>query len=168
VIRLGFAEIRVLSEDGKTSYAAPNIIYHYILEHEYKPPTKFIEAVLKGPKPGLSEYEKFLSSHREYTLHGENVKNIQIAQRGGNDDYIKIAEEVHTAINQGNLKKVIELINSCNEQVTMIIDLSAWLFIAPSEGKLEIVKYLISCGVKMDVSKPANNTWFGAVYRFFP
>ena len=59
-IRLGFAEIRVLGEDGSTLYAAPDLIYHYIIDHEYVPPKEFIQAVLKGPKPDSSEYKKFL------------------------------------------------------------------------------------------------------------
>lgn len=32
-VRVGFAEIRVLGEDGNTSFASPDIIYHSILEH---------------------------------------------------------------------------------------------------------------------------------------
>ena len=165
VIMLGYAEIRVLSEDGKNSYAAPDLIYHYILEHEYKPPEEFIQAVLKGPKPGSTEYDKFVSYYREYTLHGENIKNIIIAQRGVREDYIKITEEFHANIIRGNLPGIIELIDSAVEKITMIIDFSEWLYLAASEGKLEIVKYLISYGVKMDVSKPRNNPLFGAIYQ---
>jgi hypothetical protein len=41
---LGSAEIRV---HGPTAeYAAPNLIYHYVIAHEYLPPDEFIEAVL--------------------------------------------------------------------------------------------------------------------------
>ncbi|HEY9059583.1 MAG TPA: hypothetical protein VIO64_03625 [Pseudobacteroides sp.] len=61
-LKLGFAEIRVLSEDSNVVYAAPDLIYHYILDHSYKPPEEFVKAVLKGPKPGSIEYEKFLST----------------------------------------------------------------------------------------------------------
>jgi hypothetical protein len=41
---LGSAEIRVRSDDG-TLYVAPNLITHYILEHEYMPPAEFLQAV---------------------------------------------------------------------------------------------------------------------------
>jgi len=41
---LGSAEIRV--SDGDIVYAAPTLIYHYVTEHSYRPPDKFIEAVL--------------------------------------------------------------------------------------------------------------------------
>jgi len=42
---IGNGEIRVL---GKSAiYAAPALIYHYVLEHQYQPPDEFIEAILK-------------------------------------------------------------------------------------------------------------------------
>jgi len=43
-ITLGSAEIRVEGKDGRV-YAAPNLIYHYVLEHEYDPPHEFVEAL---------------------------------------------------------------------------------------------------------------------------
>lgn len=64
-LKLGFAEIRVLSEDSNIIYASPDLIYHYILDHGYKPPEEFIQAVLNGPKPGSIEYEKFLSTFND-------------------------------------------------------------------------------------------------------
>ena len=44
-IWLGSAEIRVEAQDGKV-YAAPNLIYHYVLEHDYDPPPEFLDALL--------------------------------------------------------------------------------------------------------------------------
>ena len=41
---LGSAEIRVKGKNGKT-YAAPNLIYHYIKDCAYKPPQEFLEAL---------------------------------------------------------------------------------------------------------------------------
>jgi hypothetical protein len=38
------AEMRVRSET--TAYAAPTLIHHYVVVHNYKPPEAFIEAVL--------------------------------------------------------------------------------------------------------------------------
>jgi len=38
-------------------YAAPDLIYHYVVEHHYCPPDEFIQAVLEGPLPGSLEYE---------------------------------------------------------------------------------------------------------------
>lgn len=45
-IFLGNAEIRVEGKDGKV-YAAPNLIYHYVSEHDYDPPKEFVEALLE-------------------------------------------------------------------------------------------------------------------------
>lgn len=42
---VGHGEIRVEGKDG-VRYAAPDMIAHYVLEHEYQPPKDFIEAVL--------------------------------------------------------------------------------------------------------------------------
>lgn len=41
---LGSAEIRVTEKSGK-SYAAPNLIYHYIKDCGYLPPEDFIQAL---------------------------------------------------------------------------------------------------------------------------
>ena len=41
---LGSAEIRVQGENGK-SYAAPNLIYHYIKDCGYMPPQEFLDAL---------------------------------------------------------------------------------------------------------------------------
>ena len=45
VLSLGSAEIRVASRTGIT-FAAPNLIFHYVKEHHYRPPSVFIEALL--------------------------------------------------------------------------------------------------------------------------
>lgn len=62
ILILGSSEIRVFGRDG-TIYAAPNLIYHYIVEHQYRPPDVFIQAVLEGPQPGSDEYQALLSQH---------------------------------------------------------------------------------------------------------
>lgn len=59
-IQLGSAEIRVFGKDGMT-YAAPNLIYHYVVEHCYRPPEEFIQAVMESPLPGSPEYEALLN-----------------------------------------------------------------------------------------------------------
>ena len=41
---LGNAEMRVKATDGRV-YAAPNLIYHYVSEHDYDPPQEFIQAL---------------------------------------------------------------------------------------------------------------------------
>jgi hypothetical protein len=43
---LGSAEIRVEGKGG-IRYAAPDLIYHYVAEHDYDPPKEFVEAVLQ-------------------------------------------------------------------------------------------------------------------------
>ena len=57
---LGSAEIRVFGQAGLI-YAAPNLIYHYVLLHHYSPPEVFVPAMKEGPKPTDSDYFKRLS-----------------------------------------------------------------------------------------------------------
>ncbi len=58
-VLLGSAEIRVFPEDGMI-YAAPNLIYHYVSVHHYKPPDEFIRALNNGPRPTSPEYAERL------------------------------------------------------------------------------------------------------------
>jgi hypothetical protein len=52
---LGAAEIRVSSE--KAICAAPNLILHYVADHQYSPPDDFIEAALALPSANsISEW----------------------------------------------------------------------------------------------------------------
>lgn len=44
---LGSAEMRVSGQRGVT-YAAPDLIYHYVAEHEYRPPDEFVAAVIRA------------------------------------------------------------------------------------------------------------------------
>jgi hypothetical protein len=44
IISLGSAEIRVTGEENKT-YASPDLIYHYMKEHQYSPPEEFLRAL---------------------------------------------------------------------------------------------------------------------------
>lgn len=37
-------------------YIAPNMIYHYVADHDYLPPDEFIQAVLFSPLPDSAEY----------------------------------------------------------------------------------------------------------------
>ncbi|WP_444843366.1 DUF7919 family protein [Enhygromyxa salina] len=53
-LKLGSGQIRVLH--GATWYASPNLIVHYVAEHEYRPPDVFLDAVFNGPQPATQEY----------------------------------------------------------------------------------------------------------------
>jgi hypothetical protein len=57
-ITLGNGEIRVIGSD--VVYAAPTLIYHYVVDHDYRPPQAFVEAVLAGPGPGSAEHQILL------------------------------------------------------------------------------------------------------------
>jgi len=44
-IILGDAEIRIKGNAAKV-YAAPNLVYHYVQAHRYRPPDEFLEALI--------------------------------------------------------------------------------------------------------------------------
>jgi len=58
-LKLGTAEIRVFGTDGRV-YAAPDLIMHYICDHQYLPPEEFVEAVLLSELPGSPHYQDML------------------------------------------------------------------------------------------------------------
>jgi hypothetical protein len=64
VAMFGSGELRVVGED--VIYAAPTLIYHYVVDHQYMPPREFIDAVVHGPEPGSADYYD-----RLHTLAGE-------------------------------------------------------------------------------------------------
>jgi hypothetical protein len=47
---LGSGEIRVIGAKG-IIYAAPNMLYHYVVDHHYRPPDAFISAVRSSRLP---------------------------------------------------------------------------------------------------------------------
>jgi len=55
-LKLSSAEIRVVDQDGVV-YAAPDLIYHYVVAHAYLPPEVFIRAVMEMPLPGTGAHE---------------------------------------------------------------------------------------------------------------
>lgn len=55
-IGLGSSEIRVLDKKKGVVYASPNLIIHYIINHNYLPPQEYIKAVIEGPKPNSKDY----------------------------------------------------------------------------------------------------------------
>jgi hypothetical protein len=52
---LGSAEIIVCGIKGKL-YLCPDLIYHYVTEHNYCPPTEFVQAVIQSPLPDDADY----------------------------------------------------------------------------------------------------------------
>jgi hypothetical protein len=57
---LGSAEIRVFARSGDV-FAAPNLIFHYVAAHSYRPPECFLAALREGPRAGSAEYLELLA-----------------------------------------------------------------------------------------------------------
>ena len=63
-VTLGGAEIRIIGEEE--IYAAPDLIYHYVVEHQYLPPKEFVKAVMEGPSADASEFRALVNTLRAY------------------------------------------------------------------------------------------------------
>ena len=74
-VRVGNAEIWVFDEKMRKVYIAPDAILHYI------PPKRFIEAVLRGPKPTTEIYKKkiqnFVYSEKEKKKNMTFIRKVQ-------------------------------------------------------------------------------------------
>jgi len=60
-LELGSAEVWVFGGTEHSIFAAPDLIFHYVTEHGYRPPTVFIDAVLHGADPASKEYRNALA-----------------------------------------------------------------------------------------------------------
>ena len=75
-IPLGDAEIRVIDEENKCVYAAPNLVLHYIMNHHYLPPKEFLNAVMYGPKPNSDKYSEYIM--KLYKCEGDIILSKRI------------------------------------------------------------------------------------------
>lgn len=53
---LGGGQIRVIDEARRVVYHAPDLIYHYIVGHAYRPSNAFLRAVMRCPLPPSEAY----------------------------------------------------------------------------------------------------------------
>lgn len=63
-LELGSGELRIKGL-GNIVYAAPDLIYHYVKDHQYQPPTEFVEAILNSHLPDTVEYQEFVNIWRK-------------------------------------------------------------------------------------------------------
>lgn len=71
-LRLGSSEILVCGQEN-ILYLAPDLIYHYVVDHDYQPPDEFIQSVLSSPLPDTTEYQaaiKFVIVDTKITKRG--------------------------------------------------------------------------------------------------
>lgn len=176
---LGSSEIRVISEDGKEKYAAPSMILHYVIEHNYCPPSDFIRAVIDGPKPGSYEYQTYQKRYNMECLWGESEETVVISEKlrhgvisndrkliNDNPDFCNIITRdgslLNVAIKAGNLELAEDL-------VLLGIDLDRFSGIelnnAVFESENQLVRLLLSKNIMIDVSSPKRNPLFTAIRK---
>lgn len=105
--RSGHAEIHVCAAN-KTVYCAPDLILHYIAEHQYRPPDEFIEAVLQQRRERadlqITQKAQELLRHLEYAFAGVELGNgvslhqtiaIDDREMGESEAYLRSKDEQH-------------------------------------------------------------------------
>jgi len=55
-LQLGKGQIRIFYNNSV--YAAPSLIFHYVVKHKYKPPYEFIETVINGIPSRSQQYKE--------------------------------------------------------------------------------------------------------------
>jgi len=70
---------------GVLLFVAPEMIFHYVETHHYRPPDDFIKAVMSSPLPGTKEYrtevEPFRRLHEQYQERREKEQRLYDAGR---------------------------------------------------------------------------------------
>ncbi|RDY26486.1 hypothetical protein [Lachnotalea glycerini] len=104
-ILLGAAEIRVMNLKKGVVYAAPNLIIHYILNHQYVPPEEFIEAVMNGPNPNSEEFTNMIVDVYKYKQSSRS-SSLVCPYCGSNKNYF--APSVKKQFKQDSDIKVVK------------------------------------------------------------
>lgn len=64
-LQLGSAEIRAINASGQT-FSAPDLIVHYVMDHGYRPPQRFIDAAVWS-MAHPAEFSEFVRAHYPQT-----------------------------------------------------------------------------------------------------
>lgn len=178
--KLGFSEIRVLSDDGK-KYAAPDLIIHHIIENGYQPPTDFVQAVLTGPKPSTKIYQNYLERYNESHLWGQDdeyIKNSEYIKKkiyDNSKDTIKILENkkflkeivtidgsiLNTSIKEKNYELTDYLLESSNEGLNKFSGIE--LITAINSKQIDTVKMLLDKGIEINYTELKKNPFVKAM-----
>lgn len=137
-VKLGYSEIRVLNTNGREKYAAPDIIFKYILEGKYMPPDCFKKAVLEGPKPGSKEYDDYIVRYNETNLWGEF------------EETVIQSTELRSKIIQAENSQVINLINKSKIDIDILTKEGSILNTAILHGNLAIAEYFVEFGININ------------------
>ena len=88
----------VFIRHGETIYAAPELIVHYVIDHDYRPPDEFIEAVLKvdlpedwPPSHGLKKLDPPTEEEWEQALECEAQAVAGLLQK--QKEMVQLAEQ---------------------------------------------------------------------------
>ncbi|WP_025698332.1 ankyrin repeat domain-containing protein [Paenibacillus durus] len=181
-VTLGFSEIRVMSEDGKNRFAAPDLIFQYVMEYNYCPPKEFINAVLSGPGPYSLEYKNYMSKYNEQNLWGEDADIVELSEKLrrsiiNNNDFIKKTIEtdskcINVLTKEGSLLNVSILnknIDLAKQLIWMDIDINKFsgveLINAVLNDENELVELLLLKNIMFNLSSPKTNPLFIAVRK---
>lgn len=128
---LGYAEMRIIAENGKV-FAAPNLIISKIMEGIYTPPAEFVEAVLNGADQTSAEYRHYTDRYNEEHCWGAT------------DEYIAKIGFVCSAIRRGDLGELKAFLRA-NDQDELVTNNGSLINEAIMAGQESLADYLIEC-----------------------
>ncbi|OAB45503.1 ankyrin repeat domain-containing protein [Paenibacillus glacialis] len=182
-VTLGFSEIRVLGEDCVKRFAAPDLIFQYVMEYNYCPPKEFIDAVLSGPKPNSLEYKNYMSKFNEDSLWGEDIGIVELSEKlrksilNYNNEFVKevIQEDlkwINILTKEGSLLNVSILnknIDLAKQLISREIDINKFsgieLINALLNDENELIELLLSKNIMFNLSSPKMNPLFIATRK---
>jgi hypothetical protein len=179
---LGFAEMRVLDQNGRV-YAAPDAVVAYIMEGLYVPPEVFIDAVVNGIDPESAVYQTYLSRYApQYCWGAPNDYVVDVATTAGKiaaGDLAGLKESLSKRpelldLVTGNGSLLHEAILHKQEDIAKyLVDAGISLnrfegdeiLVAVESGSLPIVVMLIDAGIPIKADRPRTNPLFLAIGR---
>ncbi len=181
--KVGMSEIRVIANvNGKNvRYAALDSIIIDILNQNYIPPKEFVIAVIGGVKPKSDEYEMFTKRYSPKYMWGEDddyveyaIKLLHLIKNKDLKGFVHVLEEREDSLNiiteEGSILNSSILANATDISFELLergFDFnklnSIELNYAIKMGENEIVKYLLSNSVILNLSDPKFNPYFTAI-----
>ncbi|MBC6309916.1 ankyrin repeat domain-containing protein [Listeria sp. FSL L7-1582] len=136
-LNLGFAEIRVIDKNGER-YAAPDLLFYYIVNGIYTPPQCFIDAVINGPKPGTKIYEEYFDRYKKETLWGE--------ERG----VVEASSQLTSLVRNDDIEGLFASFGRNRGDINVITEEGSLLNTAIIAKKTSVAKYLVEAGININ------------------
>jgi len=137
-VRLGVAQIRILSADFTKRYAAPDSIIKYIKDENYSPPDEFVDAVINGPAPLSAEYQHYMNRFSQKFLWGEDA------------EYIARSHELAAFLVDNNKRRLEATFSEKPSDINILTRHGSLLNLAIKQRNFCMTEFLIEAGLDIN------------------